>query len=91
LYYELKRKDAIMETKEPLSKEVRERINYTCFMIVYFAEAYKMDKPEGYQYLKKYGGLDFIREHWWALHTENQYYAARYVFDVCKNNGGYMR
>ena len=64
---------------------------YVCFIVPTFAEAYKMDKPEGFRYLKKYGGLDFIREHWWALHTENQYYAVRYIFDVCKNNGGYMR
>jgi hypothetical protein len=79
-----------METKEPLSKEEREKMNYTCFMIHEFGEAYKMNYQKGYYYLKKYGGLDFIRKHWWPLHTDNQKHAVRDVFEICKRNGGYL-
>jgi hypothetical protein len=66
------------------------RMSYINFVIHEFPEAYKMSKPEGYRYLKKYGGLDYLREHWWALHIDNQYYAMQSIFDVCKGNGGYL-
>jgi hypothetical protein len=69
-------------------EEKRIRMSYTNFMIHKFAETYKMSKPRGYLYLKQYGGLDYIREHWWALHTYNQIHSARSVLEVCQRNGG---
>jgi hypothetical protein len=50
-----------------------------------------MDKQEAYQYLKKYGGLTFLFENWWALHTDNSLYVVRDMFDVCSQNGGDMK
>lgn len=74
-----------------LDEVMEERMDYTNFMINEFAEAYKIDKPEGYRYLKKFGGLDYIREHWWALHTDNQCHVLNEIFDLCRKNGGYLR
>ena len=79
-----------MQTNTLPDKEKNERMSYMNYMIHKFAESYKMNKPEGYSYLKQYGGLDYIREFWWPLHTDNQKYAVRSVFRVCKNNGGYL-
>jgi len=73
-----------------MENEKAVRMSYLNYMIHKFAESYKMNKPKGYSYLKQYGGLDFIREHWWALHTDNQKHSVRSVFQVCKNNGGYL-
>ena len=47
-----------------------------------------MDKQEAYRYLKKYGGLDFIFEHWWALHVDNPFLAVRDIYEICYQNGG---
>jgi hypothetical protein len=49
-----------------------------------------MDRQEAYRYLQKYGGLDFIFDHWWALHIDNPYWALRDIYKVCRNNGGYV-
>ncbi|MDR1227240.1 MAG: DUF3791 domain-containing protein [Prevotellaceae bacterium] len=43
---------------------------------------------EAYFYLKKYGGLDFLMKHWWALHTDNPFWFVRDLYDVCYKNGG---
>jgi len=80
-----------METRTLPDKEKKERMAYTSFVVHEFAEAYKMEIPKGYRYLKKYGGLDFTRKHWWVLHTDNQRHVIREIFDLCKENGGYMR
>jgi len=72
-----------------LDRELSNEVQFVTFIIIEFAKTYKMGVRDAYIYLKKYGGLDFIWEHWWGLHTENPYYAVHYIFKVCKNNGGY--
>jgi hypothetical protein len=75
-----------METK--IDRETENKIGFITFMIIEFAEAFKMSKPKAYQYLKQYGGLDFLYKHWWALHTDSRYYALRDLYEVCLKNGG---
>jgi hypothetical protein len=53
-----------------------------------FAAAYKMNAQDAYFYLKKYGGWDYITRHWWALHTDNHYYALNDIYEFCYKNGG---
>jgi len=71
-------------------KETDDKVSFMSFIIPEFAEAFKMDKPMGYRYLKKYGGLDYINKHWWALHTDNPYHVLLSTFNICKRNGGYL-
>jgi hypothetical protein len=74
--------------KRTLDQEASDRISFITFIIPYFARSYKMGRVEAYQYLKKYGGIDFLFEHWWALHTDNPFWAARSLYQVCRKNGG---
>jgi hypothetical protein len=69
-------------------KELRNKVRFITFIIPEFARAYKMDKPEAYRYLKKYGGLNYLFEHWWALHTDNPFWAVRSLYKICYRNGG---
>jgi hypothetical protein len=71
-----------------LNKETRDRISFITFIIEEFAAAYKMPGPKAYQYLKQYGGFDYLYQCWWALHTDNPFYAVRSLYKVCRNNGG---
>jgi len=68
--------------------EKRNKIRFISFIIPEFARTYKMNKQMAYRYLKTYGGLDYLFEHWWALHTDNPLYAVRDLYDVCAQNGG---
>jgi hypothetical protein len=80
-----------METtlkKKTLDKEASDRISFITFIIPYFARSYKMNRQDAYRYLKKYGGIDFLFEHWWALHTDNPFWAVRDLYEVCRKNGG---
>jgi hypothetical protein len=47
-----------------------------------------MNKQKAYLYLEKYGGLDYLFENWWALHTDNPLWAVRDLYEVCYQNGG---
>jgi len=68
--------------------ERRSKVRFITFIIPEFARSYKMDKQAAYHYLKKYGGLDFLFENWWALHTDNPFWAVRDMFEICRQNGG---
>lgn len=76
--------------KNTLDEETKNRIGFVTFIIEKFASGYKMDRQEAYRYLQKYGGLDFIFDHWWALHIDNPFWALRDIYKVCRNNGGYV-
>ena len=75
-----------------LDDETRDRICLMAFIVPEFGEAYKMDKQEGYFYLKKYGGIDYIDKNWKTLFTEmeNPRDVIHKIFDLCKENGGYL-
>ncbi|GHT52179.1 hypothetical protein AGMMS49982_11740 [Bacteroidia bacterium] len=75
-----------MATK--LDKQTSDKVSFITFIIPEFASGYKMDVQEAYFYLKKYGGLDFLYEHWWTLHTDNPYWAIRSMGHICRDNGG---
>jgi len=76
-----------MET-QVLDKETSHKISFISFIIPEFAYSYKMEMQDAYFYLKKYGGLDFLMRHWWALHTDNPFWAVRDLYNVCYKNGG---
>ena len=76
-----------METRT-LNKETSDKISFISFIIPKFASSYKMNVQDAYFYLKKYGGMDYLNECWWALHTDNPFWAVRDMFTVCRNNGG---
>jgi hypothetical protein len=69
-------------------RAIRNKISYITFMLIEFAEAFKMNKQEAYLYLQRYGGLDFLFRHWWAMHTDDPYYGLRDLYQVCRKNGG---
>ena len=71
-----------------LDKKASDKISFFSFIIPAFAEAYKMNMQVAYRYLKQYGGLDFLHKHWWALHTDNEYYTLFDLYEVCYKNGG---
>jgi hypothetical protein len=77
-----------LETPRILDRETQNKVNFKAFIIQKFARAYKMSGPDAYRYLKKYGGLDFLNECWWALHIDNPIYAIHDMYLVCRNNGG---
>jgi hypothetical protein len=71
-----------------LDKDTSDKVNFMAFIIPEFARSYKMGIQDAYRYLKKYGGIDYLNQCWWALHTDNPFWAVRDMFEVCKNNGG---
>ena len=77
-----------LEEKRVLDRETQNKVCFMAFIINQFARAYKMNSQDAYKYLKKYGGIDFLDECWWALHTDNPVWAVRDLYLICFQNGG---
>jgi hypothetical protein len=75
-----------MTTK--LDKQTSDKVSFITFIVPEFASAYKMNVQDAFFYLKKYGGWEFLNKHWWALHTDNVFYAVDYLYQICYKNGG---
>ena len=73
-----------------LNKNTSDKLSFISFIVPKFASGYKMGIQEAYFYLKEYGGMDYLNECWWALHTDNPVWAIRDMAQVCRNNGGYL-
>jgi len=71
-----------------LTKDASDKLSFVTFIIPQFARSYKMNKQEAYRYLKKYGGIDYVLNNWWTMHTENPFWAVRDMYRVCYKNGG---
>ncbi len=71
-----------------IDKATRDKISFVTFIIGEFASAYKMSGYDAYCYLKRYGGLDYLYKCWWALHTDNPFWAIRDLYKICYKNGG---
>ena len=77
-----------LQQKRELDQETLDKVSFITFIIPMFARAYKMNKQSAYLYLKQHGGLDFLYECWWALHTDNPMWAVRDMYLICYQNGG---
>jgi hypothetical protein len=76
------------ESTAEVDKQTSDKVAFISFIVPEFALAYKMNVQEAYLYLKRYGGIEYLNRHWWALHTDTPYWAVRSMFIICRNNGG---
>jgi len=74
--------------KQAPEKSASDKISFISYIIPKFASSYKMNIQDAYFYLKKHGGLKYLYENWWALHTDNPFWAVRDMHKVCVGNGG---
>ncbi len=71
-----------------MERELRNRIDYTVICIGEFADRFDMHPQQAYQYLKKYGGIDFLRDSYEAEHLLSIEDAVDDLAILCRRNGG---
>ena len=74
-----------------MSREEKNTAGYIVALISEFATHFKMLPNEAYLYLKRYKGLEHIRENYSILHTLSFRDAVEAMVDVCNNNGGWLK
>lgn len=71
-----------------MSKQERDIVNYIVVCISEFSNYYSIQMREAYIFLKRYKGIDFLREFYDVEHTLSFEDTINDVTVVCKKNGG---
>ena len=68
--------------------ELKKKINYTVDCVNEFANKLNIAEKEAFDYLYKYKGIAFIKEHYDIEHTLSMDDAIDDIIMICRNNGG---
>lgn len=68
--------------------ELKKKINYTVVCVNEFAKKFEITLKEAFQYLEKYKGILFLKEHYEIEHTLSLEDAIEDLSRVCRTNGG---
>ena len=74
-----------------MSKEDRNIIGFTVFLVSEFASKYDITPKQAYSYLKRFDGLEHLNSHFNVIHTMSFEDAVASLSEVCYNNGGRLR
>lgn len=74
-----------------MAREERNIIGYTVGLVSEFAKHYSIHPRQAYAYLKRFKGLEHLREHYGVLHTQSFPDTVEVLTQVCLNNGGQLR
>ena len=70
---------------------LKKKINYTVACIDEFADRFKITAKDAFEYLYRYNGIAFIKEHYDIEHTLSFEDAIEDLILVCSNNGGHLK
>jgi len=74
-----------------MAREDRNIIGYTVALISEFATRYGIHPRQAYAYLKRYKGMEHLRNHYNVLHTLSFPDTVDVMTQVCQNNGGKLQ
>ena len=74
-----------------MAREERNIIGYTVALISEFASRFGINPRQAYAYLKRFKGMEHLREHYSILHTQSFPDTVDVLTQVCQNNGGKLR
>ncbi len=74
-----------------MGREDRNIFGFTVALITEFALHYGIHQRQAYAYLKRFKGMDHLREHYAVLHTQSFPDTVEALARVCANNGGQLR
>jgi hypothetical protein len=75
-----------MET-DTLDK-AKDIVDYIAFMITEFSLKYKIPVTQSFDYLYRYGGIEFLDKHYEVEHCENPNLTLKALQHICKRSGG---
>ena len=74
-----------------MAREDRNAFGFTVALISEFAMHFGIKPRQAYAYLKRFKGLEHLREHYAVLHTQSFPDTVEALAQVCANNGGRLQ
>ncbi len=74
-----------------MAREDRNVFGFTVALISEFATHFGINPRQAYAYLKRFKGMNHLREHYAVLHTQSFPDTVEVLAQVCANNGGQLQ
>jgi hypothetical protein len=74
-----------------MAREEKNIIGFTVALVSEFALRFGIRPRQAYAYLKRFKGMEHLREHYGVLHTQSFPDSVDVLTQVCLNNGGQLR
>lgn len=71
-----------------MSRELVNRIEFTVLCISDFSALHKLSQKSAYLYLKKFGGISYLKDCYDAAHLQSIEDTIQDLTYLCKRNGG---
>jgi hypothetical protein len=68
--------------------KAKDIVCYIAFMVSDFSEAHGLSMRESFDYLYRYGAIEFLDKHYEVEHCENPAITLETIQRICKRNGG---
>jgi hypothetical protein len=68
----------------------RDIVDYIAFMVTEFSLKHKLSMKQSFDYLYRYGGIDFLDKHYEVEHCENPLLTLDTLQNICKRKGGHL-
>lgn len=80
-----------IEIHTSMAREERNMIGFTVALVSEFADHFGIEPRQAYAYMKRYKGMEHLRQHYAILHTQSFPDTVNTMAQVCANNGGGLR
>ena len=81
----------VAKTYRFMAREERNMIGFTVALVSEFANHFGIEPRQAYAYMKRYKGMEHLRQHYAILHTQSFPDNVDTMAQVCANNGGGLR
>jgi len=71
-----------------VSESIRDKIDYVVACVNEFSDVHGMDYVSGFDYLRRYSGVEFLDRHYAVEHAYSIEDAVADIAAVCRRNGG---
>ena len=73
---------------EQTSEKIKDVVDYLAFMVNEFALEHKLSATQSFEYLKQYGGMEFLDDFYDVEHCENPNITLKSLQTICRSEGG---
>ncbi|WP_294615773.1 DUF3791 domain-containing protein [uncultured Bacteroides sp.] len=66
-------------------------LNFTIALISEFSKRFNLGQKQAFNYINRFKGMQFLRNHYQSLHTQSFDDAIDDILTVCQRNGGKLK
>lgn len=73
-----------------MSRTDQNKLKFMVALVAEFSRTYQLKQKQAFNYLNRFGGVDFLEKHYGIMHTQSFEDVIDSLIIVCHRNGGQL-